>query len=57
MREYRDNGARLGWLIDLENQKVEIYRPNQAVEVLESPATLSGETVLPGFVLNLELIW
>ena len=57
MREYRDNGARLGWLIDLENQKVEIYRPNQEVEVLESPATLSGETVLPGFVLNLELIW
>jgi Uma2 family endonuclease len=57
MREYRDNGARLGWLIDLENQKVEIYRSNQAVEVLESPATLSGETVLPGFVLNLELIW
>jgi Uma2 family endonuclease len=57
MREYRDNGARLGWLIDLENQKVEIYRPNQEVEVIESPATLSGETVLPGFVLNLELIW
>jgi Uma2 family endonuclease len=57
MREYRDNGARLGWLIDLEARKVEIYRPNQEVEVLESPATLSGETVLPGFVLNLEPIW
>ena len=57
MREYRDNGARLGWLIDLETQKVEIYRPNQEVEVLESPATLSGETVLSGFVLNLEPIW
>lgn len=57
MREYRDNGARLGWLIDLETQKVEIYRPNQEVEVLESPATLSGETVMPGFVLNLEPIW
>jgi Uma2 family endonuclease len=47
----------LGWLIDLETQKVEIYRPNQEVEVIESPATLSGETVLPGFVLNLEQIW
>lgn len=57
MREYRHNGARLGWLIDLETQKVEIYRPNQDVEVLESPATLSGESVLPGFILNLDSIW
>lgn len=57
MREYRDNGARLGWLIDLATQKVKIYRPSQEVEVLESPSTLSIETVLPGFVLNLELIW
>jgi Uma2 family endonuclease len=47
----------LGWLIDLEPQKVEIYRPNQDVEVLESPTHLSGEDVLPGFVLNLERIW
>jgi len=57
MREYRANGARLGWLIDLETHKVEIYRPNQDVEVLESPATLSGESVLPGFILNLDSIW
>jgi Uma2 family endonuclease len=57
MREYRANGARLGWLIDLETQKVEIYRLNQDVEVLESPATLSGECVLPGFILNLDSIW
>jgi len=57
MREYRDNGARLGWLIDLETQKVEIYRPDQEVEVLEYPANLSGESVLPGFILNIESIW
>ena len=57
MREYRDNGTRLGWLIDLETQKVEIYRPDQEVEVLESPANLSGESVLPGFILNIESIW
>lgn len=57
MLEYRDNGARLGWLIDLETRKVEIYRPNQEVELLEFPATLSGEEVLPAFVLNLEPIW
>ena len=57
MKEYRDNGARLGWLINRKSRQVEIYRPNQEVEVLESPATVSGEDVLPGFILNLESIW
>lgn len=56
MQEYIDNGARLGWLIDRKNQRVEIYRPNRDVEILENPATLSGEDVLPGFVLDLQLI-
>lgn len=56
MQEYIDNGARLGWLIDLETGQVEIYRPNQDVEILENAATLSGEDVLPGFVLNLNAI-
>ena len=57
MREYLDNGARLGWLINRRSRQVEIYRPGHEVEVLENPATLSGETILPDFVLNLELIW
>lgn len=57
MQEYRDNGASLGWLIDLETYQVEIYRFGQEVEVLKSPTTLSGETILPGFILNLESIW
>lgn len=57
MKEYRDNGTRLGWLINRKSRQVEIYRPSQEVEVLQSPATLSGETVLSGFVLNLQLIW
>ncbi|MBD1808469.1 Uma2 family endonuclease [Microcoleus sp. FACHB-SPT15] len=57
MKEYRDNGARLGWLINRKSRQVEIYRPSQNVEVLESPISLSGENVLPGFVLNLEPIW
>ena len=34
MREYRDNGARLGWLINRKSRQVEIYRQNQEVEVL-----------------------
>ncbi|XZO00079.1 MAG: Uma2 family endonuclease [Microcoleus sp.] len=57
MREYQDNGAVLGWLINRKSRQVEIYRPNQEVQLLESPATVSGEDVLPGFILNLESIW
>lgn len=57
MQEYRDNGTKLGWLIDLENRQVEIYRPNPEVKIIKSPNTLSGETVLPSFILNLESIW
>jgi Uma2 family endonuclease len=57
MDEYINNGCRLGWLINRKKQEVEIYRPGQQVEVLKSPQTLSGENVLPGFVLNLQRIW
>ncbi|MHC5611775.1 MAG: Uma2 family endonuclease [Nostoc sp.] len=57
MREYRDNGAILGWLINRKSRQVEIYRQGQEVEVLDSPAALSGEDVLRGFILNLEAIW
>ncbi len=57
MQEYLDNGLRLGWLINRKTQEVEIYRQGQDVEILESPSTLSGEDVLPGFILNLQKIW
>ncbi|WP_413173154.1 Uma2 family endonuclease [Anabaena azotica] len=57
MCEYLKNGTKLGWLIDLQTQRVEIYRQDAGVEVLESPASLSGENVLLGFVINLESIW
>jgi Uma2 family endonuclease len=56
MQEYIDNGVRLGWLLDPQNQRVEIYRPGQDVEVLQSPTSLSGEDVLPGFMLDLTQI-
>jgi len=56
MQEYLGNGLRLGWLIDAKNNKVEIYRPNREVEVLESPNSLSWEEVLPGFVLDLQVV-
>ena len=57
MQEYIDNGAQLGWLIDPENQRVYIYRPQHPVECLENPSTLSGDPVLPGLVLELKEIW
>ena len=57
MQEYIDNGAKLGWLIDPKTQKVEIYRLEKQVEILQNHATLSGEDVLPGFVLNLSPIF
>lgn len=54
MKEYRDNGVRLGWFLNPQAKEVEIYRIGQEVEVLKSPAILSGEDVLPGFVLDLK---
>jgi Uma2 family endonuclease len=54
MQEYIAQGIKLGWLIDPKGGTVEIYRPGQPVEVLEKPTTLSGEDVLPGFVLDLK---
>ncbi len=57
MKEYQENGTRLGWLIDPQNKTVEIYRSNQEVEILENPLTLSGENILPQFTLNLEQVW
>jgi Uma2 family endonuclease len=56
MHEYIDNNARLGWLIDPKNRRVEIYRQRKEVEILEHPTKLSGEDVLPGFVLNLRRV-
>jgi len=56
MQEYLENGARLGWLIDPQQQRVEIYRQGKEKEILEHPTELSGEEVLPGFVLTLSRI-
>ncbi len=53
MEEYKENGARLGWLINPRRRQVEVYRLNRDVEVLNAPVSLSGEDVLPGFVLDL----
>jgi Uma2 family endonuclease len=57
MREYLDNGLRLGWLLVPKTRIVEIYRPDREVEYLQSPTTLSGEEILPGLIVDLQPIW
>ena len=57
MQEYIDNGVSLGWLIDRQNHQVYIYRPSVDVECLSNPVTVSGDSVLPGFNLDLTKIW
>ena len=57
MEEYRDSGVKLGWLINPKKRTVEIYRPGQEKEIQKNPGSLSGEDILPGFVLDLAVIW
>ncbi|GBL11037.1 hypothetical protein MSj_02535 [Microcystis aeruginosa Sj] len=57
MQEYLDNGTLLGWLINRKTREVEIYRQGKAVEILTNPESLSGESILSQFVLELDSIW
>lgn len=57
MREYIENGAQLGWLIEPEERRVYVYRSQSPVECAENPATISGDPILSGFVLDLQRIW
>ncbi len=57
MQEYQENGVRLGILIDRTAKQVEIYRSGNDVEICDRPETISGEEVLPGFVLQMSSIW
>jgi Uma2 family endonuclease len=57
MEEYVANQVRLGLLIDRKHRKVYVYRPGQAVEVLEEPEVVSCEPELPGFGLKMAKVW
>ena len=57
MQEYIANGARLGLLIDPLTRHVHIYRPNQEVQILQNPETISADPILPGFTLDLREVW
>lgn len=57
MAEYVENGAALGWLIDPEEMRVHVYRPNADPRVLEEPSSISADPELPSFVLELDEVW
>ena len=57
MVEYMANGCMLGWLIDPSKTQVHIYRPGQAMQLLDQPQNVGGDPELPGFVLDLEPVW
>ena len=56
MEEYRANGVPLGWLIDPARRQVTIYRADGSPEHRAGPDVVTGETVLPGFSLDLAAI-
>ncbi len=57
MLDYMRNGVQLGWLIDPQRKRAQVYRPAQPVDTLENPASLTGDPILPGFVFNPQEIW
>ena len=57
MQEYIDNGVKLGWLINPQQQQVEIYRPGESKEVLNKPIALSDNDLLPKLIIELDFIW
>jgi Uma2 family endonuclease len=57
MQEYRRLGVKLGLLVNPQDRQVEIYRPEQETEILESPDAIDCGEVMPGFVLSMNRIW
>ncbi|MCY4560617.1 MAG: Uma2 family endonuclease [Chloroflexi bacterium] len=52
MAEWMEGGARLGWMLDAVDRRVYIFRSGREMEILENPAVLDGEDVLPGFAFE-----
>jgi Uma2 family endonuclease len=57
MKEYMANGAQLGWILDPRQRRVYVYRPGLPEQRLDSPTTLAGDPVLPGFVLDAQRVF
>ena len=50
-------GTELGWLVVPEHETVHIYRPDEPVEIVERPETLSAEPVCAGLTISFEYVW
>jgi Uma2 family endonuclease len=57
MERYQQVGVRLGLLVNPQNKQVEIYRPGQSPEILETPSSIDCSEVMPGFILSMSEIW
>jgi Uma2 family endonuclease len=57
MSEYMSCGVRLGWLINPDAERVEIYRQGQDKETIDNPINLSGEDILSGLTVDLTEIF
>jgi Uma2 family endonuclease len=53
MEEYRENGAKLGLLVDPQRNRVHVYRRGKNTRILKEPRAVPCDPVLPGFVLDL----
>ena len=53
MVEWIANGCKLAWLIDLEHHTTHVYRPKKKMTVHTFKETLTGDKILPGFVLKM----
>lgn len=57
MKEYRECGCRLSWLIDKDSEVVYIFRENMTEETIVGfDKLLSGENVMKGFELDLTIL-
>lgn len=57
MLKWIENAVRLAWLINPESKQVFIYRADNSVEIIQLfIQKISGENVLPGFNLDLQIL-
>ena len=57
MVEYVENGVQLGWLLDPETRSVYVYRPGAQVEEIKDAGSVAANPEVPGFTLDLKLVW
>ena len=51
--EYFESGCRLAWVVNPQDETVHVYHSSQPFQMLRRGDAISGEDVLPGFILSL----